>query len=174
MIPAQKKLRPASVTFEQANEAIRQRRDIPREEVDKAWSIGPIAVLALARTYPTADELTEAEKEHRRQLRMAEVRRVCKLAHEAARCIAGNLERIDDSTRRDVALLVGELRAKVFLLADWAQRDARGEVARPIEWIGVWRAAELLQVKEALHKTHSAIQSAIAETHVPKRRKKQA
>jgi hypothetical protein len=167
----QKKLRP--------QRSPSSRRTRPSEHVETSTSsttrgsIGP-AVLALARTYPTADELTEAEKEHRRQLRMAEVRRVCKLAHEAARCIGGNLERIDDSTRRDVALLVGDLRAKVFLLADWAQRDARGEVARPIEWIGVWRAAELLQVKEVLHKTHSAIQSAIAETHVPKRRKKQS
>lgn len=172
---ADRRLPSPSELFEQANEALKQRRDIPRDVVDGAWSIGPLAVIALANTYPTPDDISEAERETQRQLRMKEVRRVCSLALEARKCIEGNIERMDDSTRRDVAVLVGEFRKRVFVLAEWAVKDSRGEVVSAHEWHVVRKSAELPQIKELLHKTHSAIQSAIAESHVPRgRRRKRA
>jgi hypothetical protein len=155
-----------------ALEAVKQRPDIPKELVDNAWKIGPRWVIALCQSHPTPEQLNFEEQERRRRLRLQEVRRVAAQALEAKLCLDGNLERMDDSTRRDVAILLGSDRPTIEMLAVWSARDATGDIATHEEWVRVRTAAESKAVVDLLFKTHSAIQSAIAESHVPKRNRR--
>jgi hypothetical protein len=158
-----------SATWEQANAALKERRDIPRDLIDAAWRIGPNAVLALANTYPTSEAITEEERERRRRLRLAEVRRVSEIALQAVEAIEG---RYGDSTRRDVYVLLNELRASVEVLAAWCRKDINGETVDRETWLQVRTAAESQPVKEVLTKVKSLVLSAIADSHVKKRPRK--
>lgn len=169
-----------SATHERALAAVRARPDLSRTPegklaLENAWMVGPSAVLALCRNHPTPEQLDFEEHERRRRLRLQEVRRVAALALEAKLCLDGNLERMDDSTRRDVAMLIREeFKHPIALLAWWSALDAQHDIASKEDWRRVRAAAETTAVKDLLIKTNSAIKSAIAESHVPKRNRRRA
>jgi hypothetical protein len=133
-------------------------------------------VVLFCRQHPTPEQLDHEEREKRRKLRLANIRAVAARALEAKRCLDGELPRMDDSTRRDVSVLVGpedeELGYLVKLLAWWSAFDATGARAEESDWVKVRTAAEMTSVVDLLVKTHSAIQSAVAESHVPKRNRR--
>lgn len=165
-------------TDEDAKAALRQRPDIEQTEegrraLEAMRNVGPAAVIALCKGYPTPDEETAAQRETRRRLRLAEVRRVASLALEARQCLDGYIPCMDDDTRRTVSQLIGEEhRYTVERLAWWSQKDAQHDIAPREDWREIRELAERQQVKELLTKTHSAIQQAIADSHVPKKRRK--
>jgi hypothetical protein len=170
---SEKKLPKPSATYEQAHEAARSRKDLTGSALlEQAWGVGPDAVIALCLHCPTGEQEDQQKREERRRLKLKEVRRVAALAREAKLCIDGELPGMDDSTRRDVVLLVQEFRHEVELLAWWSALDARRDIATKADWRRVYEASERQAVKELLTKTGSAIKQAVAESHVPKKRRK--
>jgi hypothetical protein len=152
-----------------ALEAVKSRPDLPKAWVDNAWKVGPSAVLALCLGQPTPEEFDAQEQAKQRDLRLAECRRQAARAFEARECLDG---RWGDATRRDVAIILGDLRAQVLLLAAWAEAEMRGVITVPDNWREVRRAAETTAVIDVLVNTNKLVRQAEAESHVPKKRRR--
>jgi hypothetical protein len=169
-----------SVTHEAALEAARDRPDLSRTEEGRralaaAWEVGPAAVVALCRNHPTPDQLSEADREKQRALRLANIREVAHRAFDVKQALGGGW---GDATRREVYELVTSMLETVDLLAEWCRGDDRGERASEAVWLKVRTAAESPLVREAMAKTNNIIDQAIAEENArlsarrAKRRKK--